>query len=94
MDTLTDDPARKLVCVGGVCNISRRGWHFADSTGLEDEVKASGGTWVSDITPLSVEMGEIQRRLEDRGKGEAELVGKPKTNSREGASGTVGEWEC
>ena len=80
-DTLTDDPTRKLVCVGGLGNISRNAWQFADLGGLEDKVKAGGGAWVSDITAVNVKMGEIQGAFEGRRKAEAELAAKPKGGS-------------
>ena len=86
MENLISDPARKLVCTGGIGGINRNAWQFADLTGLESKVKAGSGTWMSDIAALNVKLGEIQGKFEERMKVEAALAAEPNAKSKKRAA--------
>lgn len=62
--TLANDPAGKIMCVGGYGHITRNAWQFAKLVGFEAKVKVGGGSWLGGITTLDLKMGGIQQESE------------------------------
>ena len=66
IDTLTADPAAKVVCVGGFGHIDRKLWQLASLIGHGSQVKAEHCVGVMDFAAVNVKLGEIQARFEER----------------------------
>ena len=86
IDTLTDDQAPKLICLGGFGNTSRKTWQFVNLVGNRAIAKAGSHDWVRDNAALGVRFGEIQKKFEERKKVEANLAAEPKTNPNKRAA--------